>query len=103
MTLSISAASLTLRAIGPVCASDAQDGGKNPGARGTRPKVGFRPNTPQKAEGTRIEPTPSVPSASGPPPAAPAAAAPPLEPPAVRDGSQGLRVIPVSGLSSVSL
>ena len=61
------------------------------------------PNTPQNDDGTRIEPTPSVPIASGPHPAATAAAAPPLEPPLVRSRFQGLRVTPDSGLSAVSL
>src|ERR1700730_16480757 len=77
ITSSISAASATVRAIGPVCASDAHDGGENPGDLGTRPKVGFTPTTPQNEDGTRIEPTPSVPIASGPHPAATAAPAPP--------------------------
>ena len=54
---------------------------------------------PQKLAGIRIEPPPSVPSASGPMPDATAAAAPPLDPPVVRAGSHGLRVTPVSGLS----
>ena len=44
----------------------------------------------------RTDPAPSVPTLSGPHPAATAAAVPPDEPPAVRVGSQGLRVIPVS-------
>src|SRR3974390_3197502 len=98
-----SAASATGRAIGPVWASDGHDGGKKPGDRGTRPKVGLSPNTPQNALGTRIDPTPSVPIASGPHPAATAAAAPPLDPPLVRSSDQGLRVMPVTGLSAVSL
>src|SRR5690606_27861452 len=102
-TSSSSARSPTVRAIGPVCASDAQDGGVKPGARGTRPKVGLMPTAPQKDAGTRIEPTPSVPTASGPQPAATAAAAPPLDPPLVRAGFQGLRVTPETGLSAVSL
>src|SRR3979411_2049481 len=84
ITSSISAASATVRAIGPVCARDAHDGGEKPGDLGTSPKVGFTPTTPQNEDGTRIEPTPSVPIASGPHPAATAAAAPPLEPPLVR-------------------
>ena len=54
---------------------------------------------PQHAAGRRIEPPPSVPSASGPWPVATAAAAPPDEPPAVRARSHGLRVAPKSGLS----
>jgi hypothetical protein len=89
--------------IGPVCASEAHDGGTNPGARGTSPKVGLKPNTPQNDEDTRIEPTPSVPMAIDPQPAATAAAAPPLDPPLVRPGFQGLRVKPETGLSAVSL
>ena len=103
MTSSSRAASATVRAIGPVWASEGHDGGKKPGDRGTRPKVGFSPNTPQKELGTRIEPTPSVPMASGPQPAATAAAAPPLEPPLVRSRCHGLRVMPETGLSAVSL
>src|SRR5437868_13977031 len=103
MISSASAASATVRVIGPVWASDAQEGGEKPGVRGTRPKVGLTPTTPQKAAGTRIEPTPSVPMASGPQPAAIAAAAPPLEPPLVRVRFQGLRVMPDTGLSAVSL
>ena len=47
----------------------------------------------------RIEPPPSVPTASGPMPAATCADAPPLEPPGVRAVFQGLRVMPVSALS----
>ena len=42
----------------------------------------------------RIDPPPSLPWASGNMPAATAAAAPPLDPPGVRVGSHGLRVIP---------
>src|SRR3954471_16127727 len=103
MISSDSAASATVRVIGPVCASEPQDGGEQPGERGTRPKVGLRPDTPQKTEGTRMEPTPSVPIAIGPQPAATPAAAPPLDPPLVRPGSQGLRVVPVTGLSAVNL
>src|SRR5207237_9710356 len=97
------AASATVRAIGPVCASDAHDGGEKPGDLGTSPKVGLIPTTPQNADGTRIEPTPSVPIASGPHPAAIEAAAPPLDPPLVRSRFQGLRVMPDTGLSAVGL
>ena len=50
--------------------------------RGSRPKVGFKPHTPQNDEGTRIEPLVSEPSASGTWPAATAAPEPPEEPPA---------------------
>src|SRR5712664_2671171 len=51
----------------------------------------------------RIEPPPSVPTASGPRPAATAAPAPPLEPPGVSEGFHGLRVMPKRGLSVTPL
>src|SRR2546426_2890600 len=66
---------------------------------GTRPYDGFRPYTPQNDDGMRIDPAPSEPWASGPRPAAAAAAAPALEPPVVIAVFQGLRVMPVRGLS----
>ena len=52
-----------------------------------------------KLAGIRIEPPPSVPSASGAKRAASAADDPPDEPPGVFFKFQGLRVMPVSGLS----
>src|SRR4051812_12519191 len=103
MISSVSAASATVRAIGPGCASDPPGGGEKRGDRGTSPNVGFRPTAPQKDEGTRIERTPSVPIATGPPRGATPAAAPPLDPPLVRPGFHGLRVVPVTGLSAVNL
>jgi hypothetical protein len=87
---------VTVRAIGPKWATVPYG---LAGHAGTRPKVGLIPGSPQKLQGMRIDPPPSVPSASGTIPPASAAALPPLEPPAVRAGSQGLRVTPVSGLS----
>src|SRR5450432_989710 len=69
------------------------------GLVGTTPKVGLKPTTPLNALGTRMEPPPSVPTASGPKPAATAATAPALLPPGVCAECQGLRVTPVSGLS----
>jgi hypothetical protein len=85
-----------VRAIGPTWET-----GPNglAGQAGTRPNVALRPGSPQNAQGIRIEPPPSVPSARGTMPAASAAALPPLEPPGVLEGSQGLRVTPVSRLS----
>ena len=85
-----------MRAIGPTWET-----GPNglAGQAGTRPNVGLRPGRPQNAHGIRIEPPPSVPSASGTIPDASAAELPPLEPPAVVAGSHGLRVTPVSALS----
>ena len=58
---------------------------------------------PQQAAGSRTEPPPSVPSATGACPVTTAAAAPPEEPPAVRVRSHGLRVTPKSGLSDSGL
>src|SRR5439155_5494838 len=69
------------------------------GHAGTRPKEALIPKRPVKLHGMRIEPPPSVPTASGPMPAATAAVAPPEEPPGVFAGFHGLRVMPVSGLS----
>src|SRR2546427_3073047 len=66
---------------------------------GTRPKVGFKPTSPQKLAGMRIDPAPSEPSASGANPAATAAAPPPVEPPGVRVRSHGFRDSPNRGLS----
>ncbi len=64
-----------------------------------RPKLGFKPTMPQKEAGMRTEPPMSEPSASGTEPLATAAPDPPEEPPGVRPLSQGLRVMPQSGLS----
>src|SRR4051794_11220431 len=96
MTSSSSAASVTVRAIGPAWETVPNALG---GHSGTRPKVGLSPGNPLKPHGMRIEPAPSLPSASGTRPAASAAALPPLEPPGVMAGSHGLRVMPYSGLS----
>ena len=54
---------------------------------------------PVKPQGIRIDPPPSVPSPIGPRPAAIAAAAPELLPPGVHSRFQGLRVMPLKGLS----
>src|SRR5260370_25238777 len=58
---------------------------------------------PLNQAGMRIDPPPSEPMAIGPRPAATAAPAPPEEPPEVLLRSQGLRVIPVRGLSVTPL
>src|SRR4051794_25968729 len=92
----MSAASCTDRVIGPTCATVPKG---ESGQAGTRPNDGLMPKRPVKEHGMRIEPPPSVPTASAPMPAATAAAAPPEEPPGVLSIFQGLRVMPVSGLS----
>src|ERR1700728_524278 len=98
--MSTSAASPMLRASGPTWANV---GVAEAGHTGTRPKCALMPARPEKQQGTRIEPPPSVPSANGVMPAATEAAAPALEPPGVFARFQGLRVIPVSGLSPTGL
>ncbi len=80
MTSSRSAASSTVRAIGPTTESGISISGGN---AGTRPKLGLRPKTLVDDAGIRIEPAPSLPTASGPKPSASAADAPPDEPPGV--------------------
>ena len=73
------------------------------GNTGTRANWALTANKPVSEPGMRTEPPPSVPSANGVTPAATLAAAPALEPPGVFDRSQGLRVMPVSGLSPTAL
>ena len=92
------AASLAVRAMGPETEMPPQSVS---GYWATRPKVGFRPTSPQKLDGVRIEPPVSVPILSGPSPDATAAPLPPLLPPVVRLVSHGLTVTPVSGLSVI--
>src|SRR6266704_1919435 len=60
----------------------------------TRPKLTLNPNRPLSADGIRIDPPPSLPVQIGIMPTATAAAEPPDEPPGVRSGFQGLRVMP---------
>jgi hypothetical protein len=92
----MSAASVTSRVMGPTCATVPKG---DIGQAGTRPNEGLMPKIPVKLAGIRIEPPPSVPTASGPMPLATATAAPPEDPPGVLPVFQGLRVMPVSGLS----
>ena len=63
-----------------------------------RPAVGFRPTTPQNADGMRMLPAMSAPSPSGEPPAAISAPSPPELPPADRSRRHGFRVRPLMGL-----
>src|SRR6266478_9242402 len=64
-----------------------------------RPGVGLSPQMPLKWAGTRVDPPPSLPTPAAEHPEAMAAASPPLEPPALRDKSQGLLVLPLIKLS----
>ena len=65
---------------------------------GTSPVEGRIPVTPQNAEGMRIEPAVSVPSAPGTSPAATAAPLPPLDPPQTRSSAHGLHARPKCAL-----
>src|SRR5581483_4375138 len=87
-TSSIRPASAAVRAIGPYSDIPNQCS-STPPASGTTPGPGLRPTSPQQADGTRIEPPPSEPSASAAIPAATAAAPPPVEPPVVIPGWRG--------------
>src|SRR5437588_8843771 len=60
----------------------------------TRPKLTLKPNRPEYDDGMRIEPPPSLPVQIGIIPDATAAADPPDDPPGVRSGFHGLRVVP---------
>ena len=84
-----SAVSRTPRVRQPVTDSPFQ-----PTRIGSRSRCGLRPKSPHAADGIRIEPAPSVPSAAAASPAATAVPDPPLEPPLVRAGSHGLTVAP---------
>src|SRR5688572_17608462 len=59
------------------------------GANDTRPRLGFRPNSPQQLAGMRIDPPPSFACATGTMPLATAHAEPPLDPPVERVVSYG--------------
>src|SRR5260370_41465265 len=83
ITSSSSAASATVRAIGPLMPRPARSGMSGPSE--IRPRDGLIPNRPHTLDGMRMEPPPSLPWAAGARPAAAAAAAPPLDPPADLD------------------
>src|SRR5579859_4458428 len=82
------AQSSTVRASGPTVSSD-WDNGIAP-ARLTRPTVVFKPVTPQKCAGMRIEPPVSDPSAAKVSRAATAAPDPDDDPPVMRSSAKGL-------------
>src|SRR5688572_115054 len=67
--------------------------------RGTRPKVGRRPLTPQRVDGEDMEPSVSVPMLNPTRPPAVALAGPADEPLEPCSGHHGLRVMPPNQLS----
>src|ERR1700761_9796110 len=91
-TDSNAAASATEAAIGPAV-SCARDSGTMPVLL-TRPRVGLRPTTPQALDGETIDPSVSVPMASGAKPAERPAAEPELEPDGFRSSAYGFAVWP---------
>src|SRR5512139_1368868 len=93
----VSAASGTVRAIGPPWSRE--DAKAIIPYRETRPYVGFTPTTPQREAGWRIDPPVSVPTPAKHSPAATAAAVPPDEPPGIRSVAQGFRVGPKCDVS----
>src|SRR5262249_40545182 len=94
------AASSTVRLIGPSAMKGvAPANALGRGTTGTRPNDGLSPTTLHQADGIRIEPPASVPSANGTSPSATAAALPPAEPPAFLSKSNGLRDGPKRKLS----
>ena len=93
VTSSSAAASRTLR-VTTNSAENPLQRSPSAGPKELRPRVGLRPTRPHMLAGPRMEPPPSLACAAGTMPAATAAAEPPLEPPALRAGSQGLRVAP---------
>jgi hypothetical protein len=84
--------SATLRHIGPILSS-VQQRGMAP-VRGTRPKVGRSPVTPQRMDGATMEPSVSVPRLKPTNPAAVAEPEPALEPLEPSARFHGLRVTP---------
>ena len=92
MALNITAQSRTVRVIGPTV-SMLQASGITLKLL-TRPMVGRMPTMPLIADGSRIEPPVSVPSAPWHMRAATAAPDPPLDPAGKRSGSHGLRTNP---------
>src|SRR5580698_2350923 len=94
IAVSRTAASATETAIGPAVSWTGESGTMP--ARLTRPRVGLRPTTPQALDGETIEPSVSVPMASGAKPADSPAAEPELEPDGLRSSAYGFAVCPPS-------
>ncbi len=92
ITDSSAAASATVAAIGPAV-SCTGDSGTIP-VRLTRPAVGLMPTIPQALAGETMEPSVSVPIASGARPAATPTAEPELDPDGLRSSAYGLAAWP---------
>ena len=94
MAVSSIAASATVAAMGPAVSCSAEIGTMP--ARLMSPSVGLIPTTPQADAGDTIEPSVSVPTASGAIPAATATAEPELDPDGLRPGPNGFTAWPPS-------
>src|SRR5207245_7614867 len=94
---STSIASSTPRVIGPSLSSDQQS--VIAPVRGTRPKVGRNPVTPQRIEGAMMLPPVSLPIENPTSPAAVAAPGPALDPDAPSSSSHGFIVWPPNQMS----
>src|SRR6476659_10639569 len=90
-------ASSTLRVIGPSLSSDQQS--VMAPVRGTRPKVGRNPVTPQRMLGLMMLPPVSLPIENPTSPAAVAAPGPALDPDAPSSNSHGFIVCPPNQMS----
>src|SRR6202453_4869371 len=88
----MAAASATETAIGPAVSCTGEIGTMP--RRLTRPLVGLMPTMPQALAGQTIEPSVSVPTASGARPAATPAAEPELDPEGLRSSAYGVTVCP---------
>src|SRR3954468_23999104 len=107
MASSTAAESRTVRVTTPCTVLPIHDSPVS-GPSDTRPRLAFKPTSPQFAAGMRIDPPPSLAWPTATSPAATAAADPPAEPPVEWFGSHGLRagphardsvvmVVPISG------
>src|SRR5579863_6152023 len=97
MACSTSMASSTLRVIGPSLSSD-QHNVMAP-VRGTRPKVGRSPVSPQRILGPMMLPPVSLPTAKATNPAAVAAPGPALDPDDPSSSTHGFMVMPPNQIS----
>src|SRR5260370_42008181 len=100
MASSMSAASVTFRAIGP--ATPRLSKAPGPGPCGTTPALGRKPTTEQKLAGMRRLPPRSLPLASHTSPVAGATADPPDEPPQLLAVFQGFSVRPHTSVKGVA-
>ncbi len=90
----------TSAAMGPMVSSVGASG-KTPSS-GTRPRVVFRPTTPQQAAGMRMDPPVSLPKATSDSPVPTATAEPLEDPPGTQRGSSGFVGVPNHGLMPVT-